>query len=67
MDDVLRYVRVYELLVEQVKVYSFDSIITASTYSREKMGECVDGLYHRSTEGTGKGLHTSLLFHQSTR
>jgi hypothetical protein len=45
-DYVLWYVRVYDLLAEQVREYTPNMIITASTHSRAEMGECVDGLYH---------------------
>jgi hypothetical protein len=57
-DYVLWYVRVYDLLAEQVREYTPDKIITASTHSRAKMRECVDGLYHRFTKGIRKKLHT---------
>jgi hypothetical protein len=49
--------RVYDLLTEQFRAYAPGNIITCSIHSREEMGECVDGLYHRFTGGTGHRFH----------
>jgi hypothetical protein len=51
--DVMRHISEYDLPAEQVRACSCNKDTSTTPHSKDEMGEYIDGLHHKPTQGPG--------------